>query len=134
MVNAERHVCLAVREYVYAWEMASIMVYIKDHMDNIYSEIDMVSRYINLNVNCFYKQVDTATTDVANMWDTAWFLARLDRFFVVGNIADTEKRTYDGPVVDGYEFGHGMVSQNKCQCFPVHRPNVGKCLARNKKL
>ena len=53
MVNAERNVCLAVREYVYAWEMASVMVYIKDHMDNMYSEIDMVSRYINLKVNCF---------------------------------------------------------------------------------
>ena len=74
-------------------------------------------------MNCFYKQVDTTTTDVA-MWDTVRFHARLNQLCVVGNIADTEKRTYDGPVVDGYEFGHGMVSPNKCQCFPVHRPNV----------
>ena len=83
MVNAERHVCLAVREYVYAWEMASVMVYIKDHMDNMYSEIDMVSGYINLKVNCFYKQVDTATTDVANTWDTVRFHARLNQLCVV---------------------------------------------------
>ena len=68
------------------------------------------------------------------MWDTARFHARLDQICVVGDIADSEKRIYDGPVLDGYEFGHGMVSQNKCQCFPVHWPNVGKCLARNKKL
>ena len=94
----------------------------------------MVSRYINLKVNSVYKQVDTATTDVANMWDVARFHEILAQLCVEGDIANTEKRIYDGTVVDGYEFGHCMVSQNKFQYFPVHWPNVGKCLARNKKL
>ena len=58
--------------------MASVMVYIKDHMDNIYSEIYTVSRCMNVKVNCFYSQVDTTTTNVANMSDWPWFHTRLD--------------------------------------------------------
>ena len=50
------------------------MVYIKCHMDNMYSEIDMANRYIHLKVNCFYKQVHTAITDVSNMWDIDGFI------------------------------------------------------------
>ena len=39
---------------MFAWEMDSVMVYIKDQMDNMYSEIYTVSRYMNVKVNCFY--------------------------------------------------------------------------------
>ena len=53
MVNAERNVYLAAREYLFAWEMDSVMVYLKDHMYNMYSEIDKVSRYMNVKVNFF---------------------------------------------------------------------------------
>ena len=53
MVNAERNVSLAGREYVFAWKMDSVMAYIKNHMDNMYSDIDTVSRYMIVNVNCF---------------------------------------------------------------------------------
>ena len=80
-------------------------------MDSRYSEIDMLSRYMNVKVNCFYIQVDTATTNITNMLDNAWFQARLDQLFVIGDIADAEKRIYGGLVVGGYEFGHAMVSQ-----------------------
>ena len=53
IVNAERNVYLVAREYVFAWEMDSVMVYLKDHMYNMYSEIDKVSRYMNVKVNFF---------------------------------------------------------------------------------
>ena len=53
VVYVERNVSLAVREYVFAWEMASVMVCIKDHMDNMYSEIDTVSRNMIVKVDCF---------------------------------------------------------------------------------
>ena len=55
VVNVERNVSLAVREYVFAWEMASVMVYTKDHMDNMYSEIDTISRNMNVKVDCFFQ-------------------------------------------------------------------------------
>ena len=71
MVSAKRNVYLAVRKYVFAWEMTSVMAYIRYHRDGIYAETDMVSRYMNVKVNCFYSQVDTATKNVPNMSDIA---------------------------------------------------------------
>ena len=97
----------------------------------MYSEI--VNKYMNVEVNSFYSRVDTATTDVANMSDIARFHARLDPLCVTGDIADAKRRIYDGIVVDGYEFGLGMVSQINSSIF---RPWAlcGKYLAQNKKL
>ena len=49
--------------------------------------------------------------NVPNVLDTTWFQERLDQLCASGDIADAERRIYDGLVVDGYEFGHAMVSQ-----------------------
>ena len=45
------------------------------------------------------------------MSDSAWFLARIDQICIITDIADAVRIIYDGLVVDGYEFGHGIVSQ-----------------------
>ena len=37
MVNAERNVYLAAREYVFTWEMVTVMVYIRDHIPRLVS-------------------------------------------------------------------------------------------------
>ena len=65
------NVYLAVGEYVFAWKMASVMLYIKDQMESMYSEIDILSRYMNVKVNCFNSRVDTATKNVPYMSDVA---------------------------------------------------------------
>lgn len=64
MVSTEKNVYLVVRRYAFALEMASIMVYIRCHMHSMYSKIDMVIRHMNIKVNCFCSQVDTATTNI----------------------------------------------------------------------
>ena len=62
-------------------------------MDGVDSEIYMISMYMNMN--CFYSQVDTATTNTPNMLDSAWFQARLDQLCATGDIADAERRIYE---------------------------------------
>ena len=49
--------------------------------------------------------------------DIARFHARLDKLCIIGDIGDVERRIYDGLVVDGYEFGHGVVSQMNSSIF-----------------
>ena len=51
------------------------------------------------------------------MSDIPWFHTRLYYFCVIGEFVDAESRIYDGLVVDGYEFGHGMISQINSNTF-----------------
>ena len=83
----------------------------------MYSEIDVVSRYINVNVKCFYSQVDAKNTNIPNVSNIVWFQAILDQLLAIGDITDAEKIIYDGLVVDGYEFGHAVISQINSSIF-----------------
>ena len=47
------------------------MLCIKDQMDSIYYEIDMVITYTNVKVDYFYSQVDTASMNFPNVLDIA---------------------------------------------------------------
>ena len=57
-----------------------------------------------------YNQVDSAMKNVANMHIGHWLVSRKTRP-ILYHIAYVYRRIYDGLVVGGYEFGHGMVSQ-----------------------
>ena len=57
----------------------------------MYSEIDVVNRYINVNVKSFYSQVDATNTNIPNMSDIVWFQARLDQLLSIGDITEAEK-------------------------------------------